>query len=258
MLRNTLTIRAGGCVIRGTPTPLEPVGIFVGKDGFTGWTGIATRRREQVARAVEHGEHDLRVYLGARVVTIDGWIIAHTEQELRQYSHQLAGLGGDGQPVTVTVDHLGQTLHASGRVLIAQADDKGVRWRKYLRASFQLQIVFANPRKYGGNERFPSTGYATINDVYGRGNFPSHPVIEFGAGPSSWTCSAPGGRTLQVSGAPSGGLQRFDMRTGRLTRDGVDITTAVVAGSVWAIPVGETWRHTLNVPGRILAPETYI
>lgn len=259
-MRNVLEIRAGGAVIRGCPSDLsQPWGIFVKPKGFQGWEGIADRRREQVARAVEHGEHDVPVYLGARVVTIDGWIIAPNETQLRAWAHQLTGIGADGDRLTVTVDHQGQTLWARGRVVSATVDDEGERRGWYIRASFQIQIVFADPRRYGPLERFPATGYATTNDAYQRGNFPAHPVIEFGTGPASWTLTAPGGRTLQVSGVAAGGLQRFDMRTGRLTRAGIDVTDSVtIAGDVWAVPVGETWRHTLNVPGRVLLPETYV
>jgi hypothetical protein len=228
--------------------------------GFQGWEGITDRRREQVARAVEHGEHDVPVLLGARVVTIDGWIIAPNERELRAYARQITGTGGDGERLAVTVDHQGETLHARGRVVSASVDDEGERIGWYLRASFQIQIVFADPRRYGPTTRFPASGTATINDVYQYGNFPAHPVVEFPTGaPTGWVLTAPGSRRLQVAGAPSGGLQRFDMRTGRLTRDGVDVTDqATITGDIWAVPVGATWRHTLDTPGRILLPETYI
>lgn len=257
-MRNALEIRAGRAVIRGVPTDSHPWGAFVGRDGFQGWEGIADRRREQVARAVEHGEHDVPVYLGARVVTIDGWIIAPTVGELNAFARQITGVGADGQRLTVTVDHQGKTLHAKGRVVTATVVDKGERHGRYLRAAFQIQFVFADPRKYGDLEQFPASGYATINDTYQRGNFPSHPVIEFGSGVASWSCTAPG-RSLQVSGMTTGGAVRFDMRTGRITRNGADVTdTATITGDIWAVPVGATWRHTLSVPGRILLPATYI
>ena len=260
MPRNALEIRAGGAVIRGCPTDLSrPWGIFVKPKGFQGWEGIATRRREQVARAVEHGEHDVPVLLGSRVVTIDGWIIAPNERELRAFAHQINGIGADGEKLTVTVDLQGQTLHAAGRVVSAWTEDEGERIGWYVRASFQIQLVFADPRRYGVVERFPATGYATQNDAYQRGNFPAHPVVEFGSGPASFTCTAPGGRSAQVSGLTAGGTVRYDMRTGRITRNGVDVTdTATIQGDLWAVPVGATWRHTLNVPGRILLPETFI
>lgn len=257
-MRNALSIRAGGAVIRGVPTHAHPWGLFVKRNGFQGWEGIADRRRDQVARAVEHGEHDVPVYLGARVATIDGWIIAQNERELREWAQQVVGLGADGQRLAVTVDHQQQTLWARGRVVSATADDAGERHGWYIRASFQIQVVFADPRKYGSLESFPTSGYQTISDVYQRGNFPAHPAIVFGSGPSSWSCTA-SGRSLQVSGMTSGGAVRFDMRTGRITRNGVDVTdSATITGDIWAVPVGVRWRHELSVPGRILLPETYV
>jgi hypothetical protein len=246
-------IRAGRAVIRGCPTPEQPDGIFIKPHGFQGWEGISDARREQVARAVEHGEHDVPTYLGARVVTIDVWIIASTLGRLRSFSQILTGVGADGGRTLVTVDHQEQTLHATGRRLIGVAEDQGVRWRRWLRSSGQLQLVFADPRKYGTVEQF-----AGGEPAHQFGNFPAHPVIEIPGAPVSWTASSPGG-TLQVSGAPAGGTHRFDMRTGRLTRNGVDITdTATIIGDLWAVPVGGSWAHTLPSGGRLLLPTTYV
>ena len=252
-----LEIRAGGAVVRGCPTWDRQEGIFVKRRGFQGWEGISDVRREQVARAVEHGEHDVPTYLGARVLTVDVWIIASTVSRLREFSQQFTGVGADGSRTLVEVDHQDQELHAVGRRLIGVADDEGVRYGRHLRASGQWQFVFADPRKYGEAQTFPSTGTATSVTASPEGNFPAHPVIEIPNAPASWSASSPGG-TVQVSGAPSGGTHRFDMLTGRLTRDGADITQYVTRGDIWAIPAGVGWVHTLSAPGRVRLSPTYV
>lgn len=256
-MEHKLEIRAGRAVIRGRPSATHPDGLFVGRNGFQGWEGISDRRREQVSRAVEHGEHDVPTFLGSRVVTIDGHVIADTPRTLRRFSQLLTGLGATGDRVKVTVDHQEQTLHAYARTLIAVADDQGVRYGRLLRSTFQLQFVFADPRKYGEQHRYPKSGTATSATAYQYGNFPAHPVIEIPSAPSSYSVTSPGG-TFSVTGAPSGGTHRIDMRTGRLTRNGVDITEHVSSGDLWAIPVGGRWTHTLSAPGRVLVPETYV
>ncbi|MDN3309556.1 hypothetical protein QWJ90_01290 [Microbacterium oryzae] len=258
MTGGILEIRAGRAVIRGCPTRDRVEGIFVKPNGFQGWEGITDRRREQVARAVEHGDHDVPVYLGARVLTVDVWIIAKTVDMLRTLSQILTGVGADGGRLKVTIDHQGQELHALGRTLVAEAEDQGVRHGRYLRSSGQLQFVFADPRKYGDVKTAPETGTATSALAFQYGNFPAHPVIEIPNAPAAWSVTSPGG-TLQVSGAPAGGTHRFDMRTGRLTRNGVDVTdTATVTGAIWAVPVGASWAHTLSAPGRVLTPTTFV
>ena len=256
-MRNLLTIRAARATIRGVPTPPEVEGLFVKKDGFSGWEGIPSRRREQVARAAEHGEFDVAVYLPGRTVLVDGWIVASSLGMLRELSALVAGVGGDGERVRVEVDELGVTQSGMARVISAEVESGWVRAGGRFVRSFQVQFVFADPRKYGPVEVFPASGTASSVTAFHRGNFPAHPVIEIPDGGTSFSVSSPGG-TFSYSGAPAGGLHRIDMRRGRVTRDGEDISNLITSSDLWAIPAGARWMHTLSRPGRVIVPETSI
>lgn len=255
-MTSALEIHVDRAVIRGGSNFTGEEGIFAGEAGLQGWEGIPSRRREQVARAVEHGEHDSPVYLGSRTVTIDGWIVASSEGKLRSYSQIVTGIGAFGDRVMVSIRHQGENLHGLARVVSAEVTDSGYRGRQ-AHASFQLQFVFADPRKYGDVLRAPESGSANTAVAFHYGNFPAHPVIEVASAPASWSVSSPGG-TLQVV-STAGGTHRFDMRTGRLTRNGVDVTdSSTITGDMWAVPVGARWTHTFSGTGRVFTPTTFI
>ncbi|WP_295104748.1 hypothetical protein [uncultured Microbacterium sp.] len=234
----------------------RPFGLFVKRDGFQGWQGISSRRREALARAVAHGEHDVPVYLGSRVVTIDGWALGKDEEDLGNRVNSVVGIGSDGRRVRPVIKHLGKLREADGRVLIAEADDSGGR-SGVLRASFQLQFVFADPRKYGGSfvlpgdRLFPVDRAATATSivVMHHGNFSSFPVVEIPSAPASYVISSPGG-TFTVTGATAGGTHRVHLRNGRVYRNGVEMP-GVGRGDLWAVPADAGWTHTLSVAGRV-------
>lgn len=243
----------------------RPYGLFVGRDGFQGWDGLPAGRREALARAVQHGEHDVPVYLPSRVVTIDGWIIAASEYELGHESMKLTGIGATGARMKVTVDHQGMTLWAWARRILAEADDKGIRHGNHIRSSFQLQLLFADPRKYGEEVTLPGgrlvppqpTLTATTIPVFHYGNFPAFPVVEIPSAPSSYTISA-GGKTFAVSGATSGGTHEVHLRNGRVYRNGVEMP-GVGKGDLWVVPAGSPGlTHTLSVAGRVKIPDTFV
>lgn len=254
-----LKITVGGLIIRGAPAAADargrPRGLFVKPNGFTGWDGLPASRREALARAVQHGEHDVPTFLPSRIVTIDGWILARDQTDLIDQMQAVTGVGATGDRKKMTVDHLGQQLNAIGRRLLADAADTGSR-RRHL-GEFQLQFVFANPRRYGDTQlRSPSSGTSSSFVVSHQGNFPASPVFEIPSAPSSYSISSPGG-TFTVTGATAGGVHRVDMRTGRVTRDGVHMP-GVGRGNLWAIPNGRGWAHSLSSPGRALVLDTFI
>lgn len=243
--------------ILGRPHDLsEPWGLFVRKDGFQGWGGLPAGRREALARAVQHGEHDTPVYLPSRLLTIDGWAIAPTSEELLHKLARVAGMGADGTktPVTVTQwDSDPQT--AVGRRILAVADDVGRRRGRRYEAPFQLQFVFADPRKYGAENRAPKAGAATTIDVVSYGNFPAFSVVEIPDAPADYTITSPGG-VFTVSAATPGGTHQVHLRSGRVYRNGVEMPD-VGHGDLWTVPAGPGWAHTLSVPGVIFTPDTF-
>lgn len=258
-----LAIRIAGREILGHPRDLSHAkGLYVRPGGMQGWEGISSTRREALARAVEHGEHDTPVYLGSRVVTIDGQVIAPTEDELVHFSDSVTGLFAAGR-TRVSVQNRGRTLYADGRVTLAECEDLGSSGRR-LRAEFQVQIVFADPRRYGEvntlpgdrlNPRDPDAVAASI-PVAHFGNFPAYPVIEIPNAPAAYTVASPAG-SYAISGATAGGTHTVDLRRGRVFRNGVEMP-GVGRGSLWTVPPGAAMVHTLSAPGRVRIPNTFV
>lgn len=247
---------AGREIFGGALDGDKPHGLFVRDGGFQGWQGISSRRREALARAVAHGEHDVPVLLGSRVVTIDGWAIAPTEGELGHLCNSLTGIGADGERVRVTVENLSETLWADGRVMVAECEDSGVRTGTFW-AKFQLQFVFADPRKYGETNNLPGgTATATSIPVFHYGNFPAFPVVEIPSAPSSYAISA-GGKTFTVTGATAGGTHEVYLRNGRVYRNGSEMP-GVGKGDLWAVAPGAPLTHALSVAGRVKIPNTFV
>lgn len=258
-------IRLAGREILDHPRDLtRPYGLFIGPDGFQGWDGLPAGRRESLARAVQHGEHDVPVYLPSRVVTVDGWIIEPDEFELGRESMRLTGIGATGDRMKVTVEHQGMTLWAWCRRILAEADDKGIRVGRNLRSGFQLQLLCADPRKYGESRTLPGddlnppaqSATATSIAVSHRGNFPAYPMTLIPNAPAGYTISSPGG-TFVVSAATAGGTHTVDHRNGRVYRNGVEMA-GVGRGDLWAVPAYTSWTHTLSVAGRIHITDTFV
>lgn len=259
-----LEIHVAGREILSHPHDMSrPYGLFVQPDGFQGWQGVSSRRREAMARAVAHGEHDVPVYLGSRIVTIDGWALAEYEEDLGTLVDSVVGIGGAGGREQVTITLQGRVRTAQGRVLVAESADAGIR-SGVLRASFQLQFVFADPRKYGdiavlpGDRLNPIDRAATATSILVShyGNFSAFPVVEIPAAPAAYSVTSPGG-TFTVTGATAGGTHRVDLRNGKVYRNGVEMP-GVGRGDLWAVPSGARWAHTLSVPGRVRIPDTDI
>lgn len=256
-MKQLLEIHVDGREILGRPHDLaKPWGLFVKKDGFQGWEGLPAGRREALARAVEHGEHDLPVYLPARVVTIDGLALAADPALLQEQCDRLTGLGATGDRQSVTIDHRGATRWALARRTAAEVSDRGEWVGRVLRADFQLQLVFADPRRYGETGIFPKTGTATSVAAGHYGNFPAYPVIEIPAAPAAYAISS-AGRTFTVTGATAGGTHTVDLRRGRVYRNGVEMV-GVGRGDLWTAPPGRSTPFTLSAPGRVKIPDTYV
>lgn len=252
-----LEIRVAGREILGAPRDRSRVNGFIVKEGgFQGWQGLPAGRREALARAVEHGEHDVPVFLPSRVVTIDMWVLGDSPEALEHLGDSISGVGAPGERMRTTVSKRGDAKWADGRRLSCEFDDSGVRAGGPFHGEAQLQLVFADPRKYGETNVLPSTGTATSIPVFHRGNFPAYPIVEIPSAPTGYTISSPGG-TYTVSGATSGGTHTVDLRRGRVYRNGVEMP-GVGHGDLWAVPSGTAWTHTLSVTGRVRIINTWV
>lgn len=245
-----LTVRIGGRVFLGDPHPGISRGLIISPRGFQGWQGITSSRREALARAVQHGEYDTPVYLGSRIVTMDGWIQAATDADLGTLSDSVTGMCSLGKTV-MSVENQSSNRWAEGRVLTAECEDTGMG-----HSEFQVQLVFPDPRRYGQQVTLPEAGTAMAIAVFHRGNFPAYPLVEIPNAPAAYTITSPGG-TFIVTNAQAGGLHAVDLRTGRVYRQGIEMDD-VGQGDLWAVPPGEVWEHVLSAPGRTRIKHTYV
>lgn len=249
-----LEIHYAGIEMVGSPRfSSDDNAIIIKPEGLQGWRGLPAGRREALARAVEHGEHDVPVFLPSRVVTIDGWVLADSEEMLDHQSDKLAGAGATGERVKVEISSRGSSRWAYGRRVACEVQDSP---GGELEAEFQLQFVFADPRKYGDENVWPKTDTATSILVAHYGNFPAYPLIEIPSAPSSYSITSPLG-TYTVTGATAGGTHTVDLRRGRVFRNGVEMFD-VGRGNLWTVAPGLPLLHTLSVPGRVRINDTYV
>lgn len=254
-----LRIQAERATILGRPDPADrrPSGLFVGRDGFQGWDDTPDAVRETIARAGAHGEYDLPVFQAARVFSVDGHAIAWSDQELDTLHDIVTGVGAAGGRFQVTVTDRGRTLRAfarrGGKALF---QDLGFRTGRR-RASFQIQFVAVDPRKYGEERAFPAG-----TEAFQRGNFPASPVLEVAGPTPAYTIGTSIGRQLVIGQTLAAGQKhRIDLRTGRLYRNGVLQTGAITAGGTWVIPPGVPGVvHTITGSGvlTVRVPDTFI
>ncbi len=240
-----LRIRVGGVTILGRPdgSSSKPKGLFVGPDGFAGWDDGPDLRREAVDRPGQHGQFDMPVFNGSRVVSIDGHALAWSESELGHLRDLIMGLGAFGDLLRLTVDHQGSTRWADVRRGAKPTfQDAGIRFG-LLRARFAIHFVAPNPRKFGETREFPAGAAA-----FHYGNFPASPeIVVTGPKAGGYTITGPGGRQYVVTQAlASGQTHRIDMSTGWLYLNGALQSGAVSQARTWAIPPGTSAVHTIT------------
>lgn len=254
-----LQIRFGDVHIFGRPLDGRPLdGLYVVKNGFEGWDDGTDARREQIPRPGQHGEFDLPVLQGARVVSISGVALAPSKERLEHLRSVVTGLGATGDRLQLTVAHRGETRWAvARRGGKPQFTDSG-RIGRRLRASIFLQFVCADPRQYGETRLF---GPAAAIGAHHRGNFSAFPVLTVaGASAGGYTVNGPDGRryivtTPLVAGTP----HTIDMATGRLRIGGTTVIGGVSRSQTWTIPPGR--EVSMSVTAGTLAaavPDTFV
>lgn len=231
-----LSIQVDGVEILGRPRDgsSRVEGLFVGPDGFQGWDDGVDVRRESVERPAQHGDYDLPVFNGSRVISIDGHALAWSEEELGNLRNQIMGVCADGGRRLIAVAHQGDDLRATVRRGSKPTFvDSGIRHGMH-RASFAVFLVAADPRKYGESKDFPA-GTVAVH----RGNFPATPRLLIGAGAGGYTITGPNGRQIVVGATAPAGEHYIDFAQGGLfTAAGVRVSGVMSVFQPWSIPVG--------------------
>ena len=252
-----LRISVGGLTILGRPDELSSrvEGLFVGPGGFEGWDDGPDVRRESIDREGQHGEFDMPVFNGSRVISIDGHALAWSDVELGHLRNRIMGIAADGRRTRLTVEHQGSTLWADVRRGARPTfRDAGIRFGM-LRARFAIHMVAADPRKFGDLSDFPG-GAMALN----RGNFPATPEHLITGTSGAYTVNGPSGKKFMVSSGPGSGTDRIDMATGRVYRNGALQLGVTLRADLWTIPPGLPGvTHTVTAGSLVTrVPETFV
>lgn len=232
-------------------------GFVIAPDGFTGWSESPSATQNGGDRPNSHGSFDVPMYRRSRVIGLSGHVLADGPYELEDMRDTLTGLLSDGEREPLYVQTVAGVRWANVRVVTARAVELDKRT-----ASFTVQMVAADPRRYGDMNKFgPDTGF----QVFHHGNTPAIPIIRVtGSMPSGYKITGPGGREYVVSQALSSGqTHEIRMRTGWLYRNGALQRSAVSRMQTWAIPRGQAVSMSLvPVSGTgqmtVLLPDTWM
>lgn len=253
-----LELRFPGLTIYGAPnqSPALP-GFYLARKGFEGWDDGVSGRRERIDITGGHGEYDLPVLRGARLVTLKGHALARSPFELGQLRSQIMGLGADGDKVRMHVEHHGRVLWADVRRLDATFEDVGSDGTR-TRAEWALDLLAADPRKYGTETRSFTGGTVLAHHF---GNFPAKiQAVVRGPRAAGYEITGPGGRKVVVSQA----LETLDHHTiqfwsGRVYRNGTRQLGALTVFQPWTVPPGPpTAMSCSSGPMTINITDTYI
>lgn len=227
-----LEIMLDGVLLRGN-VPYGTRGVLIiAEGGFSGWEGSPSGRRASVARPAAHGDFDMPVFKGSRVVSISGHVIARSGFDLMGFRSQLVGIGSGGEPVRISVNQHDETTYAFGRVLDCSFVDSGRADQPV--GAFTIEIVCSDPRKYGESHEFSGSSV----QVHHFGNFPATPVVEVqGARTGPYTITGPGGRQVTISQSLTASQRHtIDFRSRTVRRNGVVQPAAFSKFEAWAIP----------------------
>lgn len=219
--------------IRFEEWPSDPDDAFlITPNGLTGWFAGMQLRRLETPRPTAHGAFDAPGFLPARVVAIEGTILARTEMERDRRVDQLAGLLADGQSGRLSVqEDAGRVTWADVRLASCQID----RHPSGLEADFQVQFWSPDPRRYGDVNEF------TAGQVlFHRGTVPAFPEVTVtGPFPNGYTISYRGRQFVVTAALASGAQHVIDMRTGWVkTPAGAVIQGAVSRAETLTVPPG--------------------
>jgi hypothetical protein len=235
----------GGVVFEGGEG-LE--GFFIDlEDGLVGWDDSVDVRREAVEMANAHGDYDLPVHRGNRVIVITGDCVSSSPEQQQKFRNQLAGILADGRSGKLTVDHQGTIRWANVRL----AND-GVKFAIKVYgtlARYQITLLAADPRKYGDVNPFGPIGAGELS-VFHRGNFWADPVCTVSGTFSADFAIYYNGLPFRMSHdvVPEAPIT-IHMRDGRAYQNGIRIIGGIVIANTFTIPPGLPTTITFDPNG---------
>jgi len=216
-------------------------GLVVDADGFKGWNGGVSSRRDVTMRQNRRGAHPVRSYGDPREVRANGFANASSHENLGSLEERFSLLGGDDvQQVVFSVTEMGRTRWAIGYVDQAVFVPDGT----IPSAQFSLHLWFENALKFG---EVRTTAAASSATSINRGNTTASLVHTItGANAGGYTLAS-GGKTFTVTQPLVAGIPHtVDMETGDLTVAGVTISGKTTTADLWGVPGGGTVTTTIT------------
>lgn len=205
--------------VRATEDTANLDGILCGLTSIDGWTNGPGIRRQRTDRLWAHGEFSERGWRTARLITITGHIRTTTRAEAAALVDELASVYADGTTgrFTFSDPDLG-TRWAD----VALEGTPKTDWDRSTRIDFQMQLLAADPRKYGqaitGSTGVPVDGGGLGYDLYTVG---STGVLDYGAAGSPGIVSLTNAGTADtapihtITGSCPSGFTITELGTGR-------------------------------------------
>jgi hypothetical protein len=226
----------------------------IDSDGLKGWLDGVQSRRESAPRPVGHGEFETPTFLGGRLVTLSGLVLASSDAGFEAAIADLTGLLADGSAAEMSVAQASGTLTATVR----RAGAPDIQVLVYGEtARYQVQLWAADPRRYGADQA--TVGPGASLSVAHDGNFPASPVVTVDGPVSAPYSVASQGHTVTVTQSLAGGeTHTIDMATGWVYLDG-DLQSGVTSAvDVFTIPPGAGVTVTGPSTMTVDVTDTYI
>ena len=206
-------------------------GFFLSR--FDGWFDGVDMRVDAPDRPLAPGAFDAPGYAGARLIELSGLCHAQSAEQLTYFGRVLTGLLGAGELGQITVREPGLTTWASV-CRLDKPDFRVVLWGQT--ASYSVQFIAHDPRKYGEVTEFTRPQYSTFSSNH-RGNTTASPVYVIdGDFPNGYELRGPNGLKYRVTIPVQVGYpHEIDMLTG-LLRVGGNVATS------GGIEIADTWR----------------
>lgn len=239
MMRGHLEVRIGDLVFtRGVDH--HRTGFVILDKGFKGWWGGVSFRREALDRPFAHGRFNVPGYMGERLISLKGVIMAGSPFELARMKSQLTASLAWGQTGLLEVE----SDAGSERVTVSLASLPEPVDRDATTAEFTVQWTAASPFIGGNTNTFAGSSVQAFH----YGSVDAWPwVVVTGAAASGYTISGPGGQSVVVRRALVAGTpHRIEFSTGGLFIAGVRQPYAFTSAFFWPVPPGTGVPMSIN------------
>lgn len=227
----SLIIRTGSLEMFGNQPRHEGFNIT----RWRGWNDGVSAHQDQVAIPQGDGAYDVPSGLNSREINVEGYCEASSIEKLGWYRRILTGLPGVKLARQITVEVLGNTEWALGKVIDKPEFDE---WGGQPFADFSVDFWCPKPQIFGELANVDGPAKSVVANNYG--NFPATSVLTInGSMAGGYIINGPLGRKFIVTEPlVTGRPHTIDMVNGNLYVDGALTFNRVSRADTWATPGG--------------------